>query len=125
MSAGEVLAFDPKRRTNARAIADLARIGWLRPTDRVLDLTGGRAAAFWKLWRPGEGELVTNGTPDPAVAADAGTSTAGAPPLASGSFDVTLWDPAVRLSRAPRGWRRTSVTGSPTATRPPSASTPI
>ncbi len=39
MRGGEIVAFDPDRRRNARAIVDAASLGWLRPSDLVLDLT--------------------------------------------------------------------------------------
>ena len=44
-----VLAFDPDRRTNSRAMSDAARLGWVG--DRVLDLTYGRGA-FWIEYKP-------------------------------------------------------------------------
>ena len=47
-----VLDFDPNRRTNAKAIMDLASIGLLDVGDRVLDVTVGRKRLFWTLWRP-------------------------------------------------------------------------
>lgn len=37
--------------TNAHLIADCARLGYLRPTDRVLDPTYGKGT-FWKVWKP-------------------------------------------------------------------------
>ena len=53
-----VLDFDPNRRTNAQAIADLASLGILRPDDATLDVTVGPERGFWKLWQPNH--LVTN-----------------------------------------------------------------
>lgn len=53
-----VLDFDPERRTNAQAIADLATLGLLRPDDLTLDVTVGRERAFWSLWKPTR--LITN-----------------------------------------------------------------
>ena len=50
--------FDPNRRTNAQAIADLASLGWLEPDDFTLDVTVGPERAFWSLWKPRR--LVTN-----------------------------------------------------------------
>jgi hypothetical protein len=83
-----VLDFDPARRTNAQAIADLASIGILRPDDRVLDVTLGPDRGFWKLWKPGH--LVTNDL-DRAVKArhhwDARKL-----PLEDDSFDVLALD---------------------------------
>lgn len=37
--------------TNADLIADVAKLGWLRDDDRVLDCTYG-LGVFWKKWRP-------------------------------------------------------------------------
>lgn len=47
----EILALDPARRTNGQLIADCARLGYLRETDRVLDVTY-RNGLFWTKWRP-------------------------------------------------------------------------
>jgi hypothetical protein len=92
-----ILAFDPERRTNGQAIADLARLGILSNTDRVLDVTIGAEAGFWTKWRPAR--LVTNDL-DPDVIADHhhdGTAL----PFPAGAFDVVVWDP-------PYGYRGTS-----------------
>jgi hypothetical protein len=53
-----VFDFDPARRTNAQAVSDLARLGWLAPDDFTLDVTLGPDRGFWKLWKPTR--LVTN-----------------------------------------------------------------
>lgn len=37
--------------TNGHLIADVARLGYLRPTDRVLDPTYGNGV-WWSIWRP-------------------------------------------------------------------------
>lgn len=49
---GPVLAADTWQ-TNAYLVADLARLGYLEPTDRVLDPTFGRGI-WWQRWMPGE-----------------------------------------------------------------------
>lgn len=37
--------------TNGHMIADMHRMGWIRDTDRVIDLTYG-LGVFWSVWRP-------------------------------------------------------------------------
>lgn len=85
-----VLDFDPERRTNARAIADLARLGILRVDDYVLDLTVGPERGFWKEWEPKQ--LVTNDL-DPAVPACFHWDARSLPASIDGLFDVVVWDP--------------------------------
>lgn len=83
-----VLAFDPERRTNARAIADLARIDLLDPTDRIFDITVGPERGFWKEWEPRH--LVTNDL-DPNVKARFHADASDLP-FDDRSFDVTVLD---------------------------------
>lgn len=52
-----ILSFDPERRTNGKAIADCAELGYLRAEDFVLDATYG-LGRFWTDWRPDH--LTTN-----------------------------------------------------------------
>lgn len=46
-------------RNNAALINDVAELGYLQRTDRILDPTYGRGV-WWKAWRPDAGQLVTN-----------------------------------------------------------------
>ena len=43
--------------SNASLIAACARLGYLKPTDRILDPTYG-GGGWWKLWQPAEGALI-------------------------------------------------------------------
>lgn len=52
MSESPVLACTPWR-TNAELIADCARLGYLKDTDRILDPTYGRGI-WWQEWTPQE-----------------------------------------------------------------------
>lgn len=87
-----VLAYDPTRRTNARAIVDLVTLGRLDPSDRVLDTTYG-LGRFWSAWRPGE--LVAFDL-DPAKAPD-GVADFRQLPFPDRSFDVAVLDPPYGL----------------------------
>jgi hypothetical protein len=91
----EIMAFDPKRTTNAQAIADLAALGILRWNDHIIDLTVGPKAGFWKLWRP---SCLTTNDLDLNVKADMHFDVTKGLPFA---YDVTVWDP-------PYGYRGTS-----------------
>jgi hypothetical protein len=84
-----VVDFDPARRTNAQAIADMARLGILRPDDHVLDMTVGPERGFWKEWTPGK--LTTNDI-DRSVKARHHWDALGMP-VDDRSFDVTVFDP--------------------------------
>lgn len=84
-----VLDFDPERRTNARAIADLAQLDILRVDDHVLDTTVGPSAAFWSEWKPSA--LTTNDL-DPTVVAQH-HDDARSLPWPDRSFDVVVFDP--------------------------------
>ena len=84
-----VLDFDPARRTNAQAIADLAELGLLRLDDETLDLTVGLKRLFWTQWRPTK--LVANDL-DQNVKARY-HHDARKMPLDDKSFDVVVFDP--------------------------------
>lgn len=47
-----VTTVDPERRTNAAAIADAVRLGYLTPYTPTWDATFGEFGAFWTGWRP-------------------------------------------------------------------------
>lgn len=84
-----ILDFDPARRTNGRAIADLATLGLLHPDDHVLDVTAGNELGFWNEWLPAR--LTTNDL-DP----NADTQyhwDARSLPVDDGTFDVVVFDP--------------------------------
>jgi hypothetical protein len=48
--------------TNGDLIADVARLGYLRDTDHVLDPTPGDAAVWWKTWRPDDLVILPEGS---------------------------------------------------------------
>lgn len=52
----DIIAFDPTRRTNAKATLDARTLGWFPGT--ILDATFGHHGGFWKEWWPSE--LTTN-----------------------------------------------------------------
>lgn len=83
--------------TNAHLIADVARLGYLRLADRVLDPTHGRGT-WWKLWRPTE--LVTYNSP-----VDGSDYRQIDEPAAS--FDAAAYDPPYVCT----GGRSTSTIG--------------
>ena len=91
-----VLAYDPERRTNAQAIAELAALGFLRDDDVVLDMTVEPKGAFWKRWRPSRS--ITNDI-DPAVAADL-HADGQAMPCPRWAVDVSVWDPPYKYEGA-------------------------
>lgn len=83
------------RRTNAEAIRDLATLGYLKPEDRVIDLTYG-LGRFWNLWTP---ESLVRADLDPERSPDVpGGLDAKATGYADGSFDVTVVDPPYKLN---------------------------
>ncbi|HXR67611.1 MAG TPA: class I SAM-dependent methyltransferase [Dermatophilaceae bacterium] len=69
--------------SNADLIADVARLGYLKPTDRILDPTYGRGV-WWKRWMPAE--LVTN------MRAEGGWDFREIP-FPDGHFDAVGYDP--------------------------------
>jgi hypothetical protein len=84
-----VIDFDPARRTNAQAIADLATLGVLHQDSWMLDATVGPERGFWKQWWPRH--LVTNDS-DETVTADHHWD-ARHMPVMDGAFDVVVFDP--------------------------------
>jgi hypothetical protein len=107
MTGDEIVAFDPSRRRNARAIVDAVALGWLRPSDLVLDLTHEKGR-FWRSWQPdpcvggrlvrsdidSSGELWTGGHLD--MVADA----LYLPDVWRRRADVTVWDPPYKENGA-------------------------
>lgn len=98
--SSEVVAFDPTRRRNARAIVDAASLGWLRPSDLVLDPTHEKGR-FWREWRPDPavgGRLVRSDL-DPSGELWAGghldmvADALDLPDVWRRRADVTVWDP--------------------------------
>ena len=90
-----VLAYDPNRTTNAQLIADVARLGHLRPDWRTWDVTYGRGA-FWKDWEPDA--LITTDVNGP-FEEDRVDFTA--LPAGDDSWDVVVLDPPYRLNGTP------------------------
>jgi len=87
-----VLAYDPNRRTNARAVVDLVSLGRLKASDSILDSTYG-LGRFWRDWRPVDLVAVDL---DPAKAPD-GVADFTAPQFPDRSFDVVVLDPPYGL----------------------------
>jgi len=83
-----VFDFDPARRTNAQAISDLARVGWLEPDDFTLDVTVGPERGFWTLWEPKQ--LITNDLDKTVVARH--HWDARKIPVKDNTFDVVVLD---------------------------------
>jgi hypothetical protein len=80
--------------TNAELVADVARLGWLRSSDTVLDPTYGRGR-WWAKWRPARlvaTDIRLRGARD-ARPHDARCDFR-ALPFRSSSFDAVAWDPA-------------------------------
>lgn len=92
-----VTAYDTTRRTNARAITDLAELGHLQPGDRILDATycTGR---FWKQWHPAH---LIAGDLDPQHARDVQLDATHLP-FPNRSFDVVVFDPPYKMVGTPR-----------------------
>lgn len=88
-----IKAFDPTRRTNAQAIADLAHLGMIGAT--VLDMTHA-TGRFWRTWQPAR--LVRsdlNREMPIDIQADAQHL-----PFRSGSFGSVVFDPPYKLNGA-------------------------
>lgn len=88
-----IKAFDPTRRTNAQAIADLARLGMIG--DVVLDMTHNQGR-FWRAWQPAQ--LVRsdlNREMPIDVQADARHL-----PFGGGCFDTVVFDPPYKANGA-------------------------
>lgn len=100
--------------TNADLIADVARLGYLEPGDRVLDPTHG-LGVWWKRWRPAQ--LVAHDL-DPAKAPD-GPADFRHLPYRSGCFDAATYDPPYvcvggrRTTTLPDLHDRYGLTGAP------------
>lgn len=81
---------------NAALICDVARLGYLLPTDLVLDATCGRGC-WWTRWRPDR--LVTSDRrPGAQLRADFRQL-----PFATDSFDAVCLDPPYKLNGTPSG----------------------
>lgn len=74
--------------SNAELIADVARLGYLRPDDLTLDPTHG-LGVWWRSWRPQR--LVAHDL-DPAKAPD-GPADFRLLPYQAGAFDAAAFDP--------------------------------
>lgn len=86
--------------TNGHLIYDVARLGHLRRTDRILDVTFG-LGRFWRLWWPTDGALL-------GVDLDPTKSQTGEPvdftalPYPDRSWDVVVLDPPYKLNGTSR-----------------------
>lgn len=90
-----VRAFDPMRRTNAQAIVDCHRLGYIDDDDRTLDATFGEGR-FWTFWRPTT--LAMNDL-DPACGNLHHDFRA--LPFDDRSWDVVVFDPPYKLNGTP------------------------
>jgi hypothetical protein len=88
-----ILAFDPERRTSARAIADLVTLGYLNRDQAVLDMTYGKGR-FWREWRP---RFLTTNDINPERHALFSFDFCDMP-CWDGLFDVTAFDPPFKLN---------------------------
>lgn len=84
----EVVLASSDWKTNGHLIADVARLGYIRPDDAVCDLTYGRGT-WWKVWRPDV--LVT--LDDEVDFRSTG--------FADDVFDVVTFDPPYKLNGRP------------------------
>jgi hypothetical protein len=82
--------------TNGYLIADVARLGYLRRDDRVLDPTFG-LGVWWDRWRP---DRLTAHDLDPAKAPD-GAHDFRALPYPRAAFDAVAFDPPYKLNGTP------------------------
>lgn len=95
-TGGEVKAFD-EYRTNGDLIAAVARLGYLRTEDYVLDPTWGKGT-FWKVWRP---ELLQGSDLDPAKSPTGESVDATDLPYPARYFDAVVLDPPYKLNGTP------------------------
>lgn len=86
-----VMAFDPTRTRNARAIADAATLGFLNGT--VCDLTHN-AGRFWQQFTP---DRLVRCDIDPTMPVDV-VCDCGATPFPDDTFDATVFDPPYKLN---------------------------
>ncbi len=86
-----IKAFDPTRRTNAHAIADLARLGIIG--DVVLDMTHNQGR-FWRSWQP---SMLVRMDLDGAMPIDV-QADARHLPFSGGCFDSVVFDPPYKLN---------------------------
>ena len=86
--SGEVLRFDADRRTNARMIADVARLGLIDESMLTLDATWG-LGAWWRDWTP---TALFGLDLDPAKARDV-RGDFWQMPFPDGTFDLVCFDP--------------------------------
>lgn len=88
-----VLAVDPQRRTNARLIADVAALGYLRDDMTVCDMTFG-LGRFWSEWRP----RFLVGVDLDAERAESVRADFTRLPFPDGTFDAVVFDPPYKLN---------------------------
>lgn len=93
-AAAEVLAFD-RWATNAHLIEDVARLGYLRREDAILDPTWGRGV-FWKRWQPDV--LVGSDLELEKSPVGRSVDVRWMPYFRTGSFDVVVFDPPYKLN---------------------------
>ena len=90
----EILAFSG-RKTNAEAIEDCAKLGYIGPGDLTIDLTYG-LGRFWTRWKPDElhcADLNPDKSPDFPDGLDA-TATG----FLDSCYDVVVVDPPYKLN---------------------------
>lgn len=83
-------------KTNAELVHAAARLGHLRPTDRVLDVTYGKGV-WWRVWRPTGGQLYKSDLHDRTGGPDVAVHDFRCLPYPGGMFDAVAYDPPYGL----------------------------
>lgn len=83
--------------TNGHLIADVAKLGWLRDDDRVLDVTYGMGV-FWKVWQP---KTLIGCDIDPDKSPFGRSVDFTALPWNLPMFDAVVFDPPYKLNGTP------------------------
>ena len=96
MTAEPVRAF-AERDGNVGLIADCVSLGYLRPTDVVLDCTYG-FGTWWQAWKP---DALVASDLDPKLSPFGSGVDFTAMPWHDGTFDVVCFDPPYKLNGTP------------------------
>jgi hypothetical protein len=102
MTMGEVLAFQSWP-TNGHLIADVVKLGYITPTDRVLDCTYG-LGNFWSEYQhPADLFTGCDLNPDKSPLGRSVDFTK-MPRMWAGRYDVVVFDPPYKLNGTPDPW---------------------
>lgn len=91
MGVTAILDFDPERTDNGQLIADVAKLGYIKRYDFVLDATYGKGT-FWKSWKPmhlTHHDIKVDGVDFRDL------------PYVDDHFDVVVFDPPYKLNGTP------------------------